>query len=81
LIDKSGALVGVVVSKLNALRAAAMTGDVPQNINFAIKPEVLRSFLESENLALTASDPGQRLETEVLAERAKGFTIKVECKQ
>ena len=81
LIDKSGALVGVVVSKLNALRAAAMTGDVPQNINFAIKPEVLRLFLESENLPLTASDPGQRLETEAIAELAKGFTIKVECKQ
>jgi hypothetical protein len=69
------------VSKLNALRAAAMTGDVPQNINFAIKPEVLRLFLESENLPLTVSDPGQRLETEVIAELAKGFTIKVECKQ
>jgi S1-C subfamily serine protease len=81
LIDKSGSLVGVVVSKLNALRAAAMTGDMPQNINFAIKPEVLRLFLESENLPLVSSDPGQRLETEVLAERAKGFTIKVECKQ
>jgi S1-C subfamily serine protease len=81
LIDKSGALVGVVVSKLNALRAAAITGDLPQNINFAIKPEVLRLFLESENLPLTASDPGQRLETEVIAERAKGFTTKVECKQ
>jgi S1-C subfamily serine protease len=81
LIDKSGALVGVVVSKLDALRAAAITGDVPQNINFAIKPEVLRLFLESENLPVLASDPGKRLETEVLAERAKGFTIKVECKQ
>jgi S1-C subfamily serine protease len=81
LIDKSGALVGVVVSKLNALRAAAITGDVPQNINFAIKPEVLRLFLESENVPMTASDPGRRLETEVLAERARGFTIKVECKQ
>ena len=80
LIDKSGALVGVVVSKLNALRAAALTGDIAQNINFAIKPEVLRAFLESENLPIVSSDPGTRLETEVLAQKAKAFTLKVECK-
>jgi S1-C subfamily serine protease len=81
LIDKSGALLGVVVSKLNALRAAAMTGDVPQNINFAIKPEVLRLFLESESLPIVSADAGVRLETEVLAARAKSFTAKIECKQ
>ncbi len=80
LIDKSGALVGVVVSKLNALRAAAVTGDVPQNINFAIKPEVLQLFLESENLPIRKTDQGARLDTEVLAEKAKSFTLKVECK-
>ena len=80
LIDKSGALLGVVVSKLNALRAAASTGDLPQNVNFAIKPEVLRLFLESENLSVNAVDGGARLETEVLAERARGFTLKIECK-
>jgi S1-C subfamily serine protease len=81
LIDKSGALLGVVVSKLNALRAAAITGDVPQNINFAIKPEVLRLFLESENLPLVNTDAGTRLDTEVIAAKARGFTAKVECKQ
>jgi S1-C subfamily serine protease len=80
LIDKSGAVVGVVVSKLNALRAAAATGDLPQNVNFAIKPEVLRQFLDTENVVMSSSDAGQRLETEVLAERAKAFTLKVECK-
>jgi S1-C subfamily serine protease len=80
LIDKSGAVLGVVVSKLNALRAAAATGDLPQNINFAIKPEVLRRFLESENLSVNSVDGGSRLETEVLAERARAFTLKVECK-
>jgi S1-C subfamily serine protease len=81
LIDKSGALLGVVVSKLNALRAAAITGDVPQNVNFAIKPEVLRLFLESENLPLLSTDAGTRLDTEVIAAKARGFTAKVECKQ
>jgi S1-C subfamily serine protease len=80
LIDKSGAVIGVVVSKFNALRAAAVTGDVAQNINFAIKPEVLRTFLESESFSLVSTDVGLRLDTEVIAEKAKSFTLKVECK-
>ena len=37
LVDVSGAVIGVAVSKLNALIVAKLTDDIPQNINFAIK--------------------------------------------
>ncbi len=46
LLDRSGNVVGVVVSKLNALSVASATGDVPQNVNFAIKASVALAFLE-----------------------------------
>ncbi len=36
VLDKAGNVVGVVVSKLNAIRIARATGDIPQNVNFAI---------------------------------------------
>jgi len=36
VFDQSGQIVGVVVSKLDALKVAKVTGDIPQNINFAI---------------------------------------------
>ena len=36
-IDEAGRLMGVVVAKLNALAIARLTGDIPQNVNFAIK--------------------------------------------
>ena len=80
VIDKSGALVGVVVSKFNALRAASVTGDIAQNINFAIKPEVLRLFLEAENVVVVSTDSKTRLESDILAQKARGFTAKIECK-
>jgi S1-C subfamily serine protease len=80
LIDKSGNLVGLVVSKLDVLRLAAITGDMAQNVNFAVKPEVIKSFLDSNNIRVSAIDPGSRLEPEVLAQRAKEFTVKLECK-
>ena len=43
LLDGSGHLVGIVTAKLNAMRIARFTGDVPQNVNFALKAEVARA--------------------------------------
>ena len=37
MFDGSGLLLGVVQSKLNAIRAASVTGDIAQNVNFAIR--------------------------------------------
>ncbi len=42
MLDSAGNLMGVVVSKLNAIRLAKITGDIPQNVNFAIHANVLR---------------------------------------
>ena len=36
LFDSSGHVIGVVVAKLDAVRVAQITGDVPQNVNFAV---------------------------------------------
>ena len=46
LLDASGRVVGVVVSKLDALVVASKTGDIPQGMNFAIRASELRAFLE-----------------------------------
>jgi S1-C subfamily serine protease len=45
LLDMMGNVVGVVVSKLNAQRVAESTGDIPQNVNFAVKGEEAVEFL------------------------------------
>jgi serine protease Do len=46
LLDNHGNVVGVVTSKLNAARVAQMTGgDIPQNINFAVKGTEALAFL------------------------------------
>ena len=51
VLDDSGRLMGVVVSKLNALTTARITGDIPQNVNFAIKVSTVVSFLETNKPA------------------------------
>jgi len=46
LLDAQGHVIGVVVAKLNAARIAQMTGgDIPQNVNFAIKGPEAATFL------------------------------------
>lgn len=81
LIDRSGSVVGVVVSKLNVDRASKATGDFAQNVNFAIKPEVLRLFLDTNRVQYRTAPLGPRLDGIQLAERARQFTVQVICEK
>lgn len=58
LLDARGNVIGVVVSKLSAARVAAVTGDIPQNVNFAIKGTETLAFLRASGVRphATASD-------------------------
>lgn len=47
VLDRSGNVVGIVVSKLDAIKAALITGDIPQNVNFAVHSSILSSLLDS----------------------------------
>ena len=79
LLDKSGHIVGIVVSKLNALAMALITGDIPQNINFAIKAGVARSFLDSYDVHYEEAASGKQLEAAEVGETAKRFTYLLAC--
>ena len=47
ILSSTGEVVGVVAAKINALKFAKATGDMPENINFAIKTGALRDFLDN----------------------------------
>jgi S1-C subfamily serine protease len=47
LVDEHGNVVGVVSAKLNARAALALSGSLPENVNYAVKSSFLLSFLES----------------------------------
>ena len=79
VLDSAGNLMGVVVSKLDAVKAIKITGDIPQNVNFAINTNVLRSFLDANSVEYDTATSDKALATTAIAERAKGFTVLVEC--
>ena len=81
LLDAQGNVVGVVVSKLNAMRIAQMTGgDIPQNVNFAIKGSEAVRFLRENGASaeLAASTGGDRRASEV-GEVANASTLFIQC--
>ncbi len=85
LLDLEGRVVGVVVSKLDALEVASVTGDIPQNVNFAIKASVVRSFLDASGVGVAPrgrlAEPAYpiQLSPASVGADAKAFTVLVEC--
>jgi hypothetical protein len=85
LLDLEGRVVGVVVGALDAVKVASVTGDIPQNVNFAIKASVVRSFLDASGVAVARRDllaePAYPItfSPAVVAADAKAFTVMVEC--
>jgi serine protease Do len=80
LLDYSGNVVGVVESKLNAITIATLTNDMAQNVNFAIKANVVTNFLDANSVAYTSGSLGSSaLQPSEIAERAKSLAVMIEC--
>ncbi len=80
LFDMSGDVVGIVAEKLNALKFAKLTGgNLPENINFAIKIGGLRDFLDNSVVAYRTAAPGAELKTADIASNARPFTMLISC--
>lgn len=80
-------MIGVVVAKLNALEIASATGDIPQNVNFAIKASVAAAFLDAQRITYSVEAPpppptGYKLDglsTPDIAARAQALAAQVVC--
>ena len=79
LLDMSGNVVGFVTSKIDAVKVAEAIGDIPQNVNFAIKASVVRGFLDSHDVNYRTESSDRILSAADVADRAKQFTVLVEC--
>lgn len=80
VLASDGEVVGVVVSKLDATLMAQNGGDVPQNVNFAIRGEIAKLFLAQNQVEATLSLDNNVLAPEQLAKSAASFTTFIECK-
>ncbi len=79
VLDASGHVVGVVVSRLDAIKLAQRTGRLPQNVNFAISGTAARTFLDAHKIRYRVSSSTSTVPAVDIAARARGFTVSVEC--
>jgi S1-C subfamily serine protease len=79
LLDKAGNVVGVVVAKLAALNMASQTGALPENVNFAIKAEIARAYLDSRGVDYVNRKAGKAKEVADIGDEARAYTVFISC--
>ena len=70
---------GVVAAKLDALRIMRVTGDIPQNVNFAVSLSVLSAFLAEHGVKAKLASAVAEVRPADIGVRAKRFTFLIEC--
>jgi serine protease Do len=79
VLDASGHLIGIVLSKLDSLRMAQRFRDVPQNVNFAIKASTAANFLDAHGIVYKSAPGDKELPIPDVVELARGFSVQVLC--
>jgi S1-C subfamily serine protease len=79
VFDSDGNVIGMVVSKLDAIKVAKATGDIPQNVNFAINAAVIKGFLDASGIIYKSQEHGSLSGVPEIAEMAKRSIAYIEC--
>ena len=79
LLDMHGHVVGVIVSKLNAQRIAQATGDIPQNVNFAVKHTEAIDFMREHGIQPQLDQGGAQRTAAEIGDLAHASTIFLRC--
>jgi S1-C subfamily serine protease len=79
VLDEAGRLIGIVEGKLDVLKVLRVTGDIPQNVNFAIRASTLSNFLEANRIAYEADTNAAALPNTQLADRAEASSVELDC--
>jgi serine protease Do len=79
LVDERGNVVGVVCAKLSAKAALSSSGQLPENVNYAVKSSFLLGFLESvPQVAAKLKEPNAKdVKSADVAEQAKEAAVLV----
>jgi len=79
VLDASGHLVAIVVGKLDSLRVVQAIGDIPQNVNFAIKASTAADFLDAHGISYTSGSDNKETSIPDIVEQARDFSVQVLC--
>lgn len=78
VLDASGLVVGVVVSKASPALAAKV-GIAPENVNFAIRGELAQIFMTAHGVRFNTDESGRRLRNDEIASIGERSTAQLLC--
>lgn len=82
LVDMQGHVVGVVVAKLNAQAVSRRTGDIAQNVNFAVQGPAAREFLRRAGIEpRVAESAGTDRSSADVGEEVHRSTLFIRCER
>jgi S1-C subfamily serine protease len=79
VFDSGGRMIGVVVSRLADVPMLRNYASLPQNVNFAITPVAVKTFLRQHGIDFRVSSAQSSMSTEAIGERAKRNTVRIFC--
>ncbi|POF28582.1 serine protease [Roseibium marinum] len=80
VLDRTGALIGTVVSRLDKIKTLQLAGDFPENINFAIRGQLMSTFMESLGLAPSYNTITSIKTPTRIDEEAARYTVQILCR-
>jgi S1-C subfamily serine protease len=81
VLNMGGEVIGIVTYKLSALETMKAQGDIPQNVNFALKASILRLFLDSHSIPYSVSDRSVNFIAAEVGNLTEQFTGMVVCQK
>ena len=81
VMDKKGNVIAVVSMKLDDSKMAKFTGQVGQNVNFAVSGQTVRLFLDTNNVPYQTGGGffSHEMDNADIADEARKWTVLVEC--
>jgi len=81
LLNMRGEVVGITTSKISAVKIFKWTGDMPQNVNYAVKSSYIHILLSSASLSTKVSIlPVKSAKLSDLAQRIEGSVLMIIAK-
>ncbi len=81
LLDLTGIVAGVVMAKPEAARLAGLAGKIPEKIELALGAAVIKEFLSGQGVPFETAAPGKIMAPSNAGDKARSFTVSVECRK
>ncbi len=81
VLDAYGAIIGTVVAKLDAIKTLELAGSLPENINFAVRGNMMAALMASVTIEpnYSLANGGEEKKAADIASEAEKFTVQITC--